>query len=78
MNRRAVMALLGALVGGTIAYAQSVQYKAAQGYQPGTVIIAATVPDANRVCLEPPGGGLLDCAKTVGELRKWARERAGK
>jgi hypothetical protein len=69
--------ILALVLGLTLAYAQ-VQYKAAQGYQPGTVIIAATVPDANRVCLEPPGGGLLDCTKTVGELRKWVRGRQAK
>jgi hypothetical protein len=78
MNRMVIAALLGVIVGVTIAYAQAVQYRAEQGYQPGTVIIAASVPDANRVCLEPPGGGLLNCTKTVGELRRWATARSAK
>jgi hypothetical protein len=53
-----------------------VELQKAQGYMPPVVLVRLAVPDEARVCVEQPGGA-LDCRR-VGELRKWARERAGK
>ncbi|MBU1457054.1 MAG: hypothetical protein KKD01_20255 [Proteobacteria bacterium] len=75
MNRMAVAILLGLLVGLSVAYAQAVQYKAASGYLPDVVTISKHVPDAGRICVEPTDGAIMNC-RTIGELRKWARERA--
>lgn len=54
--------------------AQIATYKS-EGYLPPVISVAATTPDSARICVERERG-LTDC-RTVGELRRWVRERAG-
>ena len=75
MNRLAVAVILGLLAGLSVAYAQAVQYKAASGYLPDILTVRRTVPDNGQICVEPADGGIVSC-RTIGELRKWAQERA--
>lgn len=79
MNRVIRNALTILFIAGAIsyAYAQSVQYKAAEGYMPETIIVKRTFSDKARLCVEPAGGGLLTC-KTVGEVRWWFLESTKK
>jgi hypothetical protein len=46
----------------------------AQGFIPATTVVSQYVPDKDRVCAEPKGGGVLSC-RTVAEFRKWVMER---
>lgn len=82
MNAILVMLILGLpviiiTVDQAITYAQTVQYRAAENYMPGVVTIKHTTPDKDRLCLEPPGGGLLVC-RPIGEVRNWMFSKAGK
>ena len=45
------------------------------GYLPPVISVSVTTPDTTRICAERERG-LTDC-RTVGELRKWLRERVG-
>lgn len=57
-----------------VAFGQIATYKS-DGYLPPVIAVALSTPDAARICAEREQG-LTDC-RTVGELRKWLRERAG-
>lgn len=54
------------------AQAQIATYKS-EGYLPPVISVAVTTPDSARICAEREQG-LTDC-RSVGELRKWLRER---
>ena len=56
-----------------IASAQVLTRKA-EGYLPQVTLIKANVPDGAQVCAEVEGTDRVDC-RSVGELRKWLRER---
>ena len=51
-------------------HGQTVQYRAAESYMPETITIKRELPDRTRLCVEPPGGGLLAC-KPLGAVREW-------
>jgi len=59
------------------AEAQNAKLYRAEASVPEVVSIRATMPDSARVCVEPPGGGLVSC-RSIGELRKWITERQAK
>ena len=69
--------VLAVLIGYAFAAAQNVKSMPASGFLPETVTIRATMPDDGQVCAEPRSGGLVAC-RSVGEFRKWARERPAK
>jgi len=69
--------VLAVLIGTAFAAAQNVKSLPASGFLPETVTIRATMPDNGQVCAEPRAGGLVAC-RSVGEFRKWARERPAK
>ena len=79
MKRILIYFLLGFLgaFASVATYAQAVQYKRAEGYLPDIITVKRSVPDTGRICIEPPDGGMVNC-RLVGDLRKWAQQRAGK
>lgn len=77
MNSAIAAVVLAVLIGTAFAAAQNVKSLPASGFLPETVTIRATMPDDGQVCAEPRSGGLVSC-RSVGEFRKWARERPAK
>ena len=76
--RQVFFALLFAtVIGGVfVATQDKATFKAAQGFMPDVIRVAAKMPDTGRVCIEIPGG--IDACRSIRELRAWARERPAK
>jgi hypothetical protein len=60
-----------------VQYPQGVMAIPRDGFLPKTVLIQRDATDDQRICVERPYESLVDC-RSVGELRKWIRERPAK
>jgi hypothetical protein len=76
--RQLFFALLFAVViGGVfVATQDKATFKAAQGFMPDVIRVAAQMPDKGRICVEVPGG--IDACRSISELRLWITERKGR
>lgn len=66
--------IAGLVTGGTLTGTAQVVTRQAEGYLPQVTLVRANVSDAAQICAEVEGTDRVNC-RSIGELRKWLRER---